>query len=98
MAQTNGNGQIVETGFSGSTVVLALLGGAVAGAAVALLTAPKTGRETRAMIADKTRDVRDKITDTINDGREKARNLPGAAKAAGSAARTAFVEAMEVTA
>ena len=35
-----------------STAVLAFLAGTVVGAAIALLTAPKTGQETREMLAD----------------------------------------------
>jgi gas vesicle protein len=75
-------------GFSGTTVALAALGGAVAGAAVALLTAPRSGRETR-----------ERMNTFVKDGREKARHLPPAVKAASVAARNAFTEAMhdEVT-
>ena len=36
-----------ERGPSGASVVLAFLAGAIAGAAVALLAAPRSGRETR---------------------------------------------------
>lgn len=71
------------SGFTGTQLLLAALGGAVAGAAVAYLTAPKTGRETRA-----------KLTEMFEDGREKVRSLPGATKVAGVAARDAFVTAM----
>jgi gas vesicle protein len=39
-------------GSSGSGVLLAFLAGAVAGAAVALLTTTKTGREMRASVKD----------------------------------------------
>ena len=72
-----------NTGFSGTQLFLAVLGGAAAGAAVALLAAPKSGRETRAQIAD-----------VLKNGKEKARHLPGAVKVASSAARNAFVDAM----
>jgi gas vesicle protein len=40
---------------------IGILIGAVAGAAVALLFAPQSGRETRRMIMDKTREVADTI-------------------------------------
>lgn len=89
--------QIERPGFSGTTVVLAVLGGAAVGAAVALLTAPKSGRETRALLKDKLNDTRDQISDAYKDGKEKARAFPGAAKVAGVAARNAFVEAMETS-
>jgi gas vesicle protein len=45
-----------DRGPSGTTLVLAFLAGAVAGAVVALLTTPKTGREMRETIGDLTRD------------------------------------------
>lgn len=73
----------VRQGFTGGQMFIAILGAAAAGAAVALLTAPRSGKETRA-----------KIADTLHDGREKARHLPGAVKTAGTAARNAFVDAM----
>jgi len=41
---------------SGGTVLLAFVLGAIAGAAVALLTAPATGRETREFLGEKTRE------------------------------------------
>jgi gas vesicle protein len=39
-----------EHGFGTGTVILAVLGGAAVGAAVALLLAPRSGRETRRQI------------------------------------------------
>lgn len=47
------------------TTLLAFLAGTAVGAAIALLTAPKTGHETREMLADYGADLR-----------EKARSLP----------------------
>jgi gas vesicle protein len=69
--------------YGSSHILLAFLGGAAAGAAVALLTAPRSGRETR-----------EQISDYLEAGKEKTRQLPGAVKAAGGAAREAFTEAM----
>jgi gas vesicle protein len=89
MTEQNGH-----SGFSGSQMILAVLGGAVAGAAVAYLTAPKSGRETRAEIKAIARDVRDQVTEVVKDGTDTVRHLPGAVKVAGSAARTAFVDKM----
>lgn len=86
---------VVQTGFSGTQLMLAVLGGAAAGAAVALLTAPKSGRETRVQIREALRETRDTLTSAIDDGTQKVRHLPGAAKSAGVAARNAFVTAME---
>jgi len=45
-----------EKNGSSGTVLLAFILGAIAGAAVALLTAPATGRETREFIGEKTRE------------------------------------------
>jgi gas vesicle protein len=55
MADNNGAG----TG----TVLLAFLVGAIAGAAVALLYAPATGRETREYLSDKAREGARKATE-----------------------------------
>lgn len=71
-------------GFSGTHMMLAVLGGAVAGAAVAMLTTPKSGPEARA-----------RLNEVVNNGKHKARQLPNAAGIAGTAARNAFTEAME---
>jgi gas vesicle protein len=38
---------VLRAGFGGGAVLLAVLGGALAGAAVALLTAPRSGAESR---------------------------------------------------
>jgi gas vesicle protein len=89
MSEQNG-----QSGFSGTQMLLAVLGGAVAGAAVGYLTAPKSGRETRAQLKGMAIDARDQITGVVKDGAETARQLPGAVKVAGNAARSAFVEKM----
>ena len=47
-------------GFSGKQLLIALAAGAAAGAAVAYLTAPRTGKETRAAVQNWARDVRGK--------------------------------------
>jgi gas vesicle protein len=60
-----------------ASVMLAFLLGAVTGAAVALLYAPVTGRETREYLGEKAREGRERATaaaekgrQVINDGRE----------------------------
>lgn len=50
--------------------MLAFLVGAVAGAAVALLYAPATGRETREFLGEKAREGRDRATEAAVKGRE----------------------------
>ncbi len=72
-----------NNGFSGTQMIFAVLGGAVAGAAVAMLTTPKSGAEARAQIGE-----------AVANGRQKARHLPGAVKVASVAARDAFTGAM----
>jgi len=75
-------------GSSTTGLVLAFLAGAVSGAVVALLTAPRSGRETR-----------DRIKDLARDAAGKTVRVPpalnGAYSRAAEAARRAFVEAFE---
>jgi gas vesicle protein len=52
------------------TVLLAFLVGAVAGAAVALLYAPATGRETREFLNEKAREGREKANEAAAKGRQ----------------------------
>ena len=51
-------------------MMLAFLVGAVAGAAVALLYAPATGRETREFLGEKAREGRERATEAAAKGRE----------------------------
>jgi gas vesicle protein len=66
-----------EDGSGAGSILLAFLLGAVSGAAVALLYAPATGRETREYLGDKAREGRErankaaeKSREIINQGRE----------------------------
>lgn len=70
-----------DRGISASTVFLSFLAGTAVGAGLALLAAPRTGKELREKIADLTDDavtkIRDyaseaqsKITATMEDGKE----------------------------
>jgi len=72
-----------RSGFSGTDMLVAVVGAAAAGATIALLTAPRSGRDTRA-----------RISEYVDSGRDKARHLPGAMKSASHAARGAFTEVM----
>jgi gas vesicle protein len=64
---------------SGSDKVLFFLAGAGIGAVVALLLAPKSGRETRELIARTANDGRDFLSNKVTEGRqmvdEKRRKL-----------------------
>jgi gas vesicle protein len=70
-------------GFSGSQMMLAILGAAAAGAVIGYLTAPKSGVETRAQLKG-----------MVKNGSDAVRQIPAAVKVAGSAAGNAFVETM----
>jgi gas vesicle protein len=66
-----------DEGAESGSVLLAFLLGAVTGAAVALLYAPATGRETRDLLTEKSREGREKAAalaekgrQAINEGRE----------------------------
>lgn len=71
-------------GFSGPQLALALLGGAVVGAAVALLLAPKSGRE-----------LRSRMKELALRSKERASRIPEAFGEATDAAREAFVGTLE---
>src|SRR5438094_230287 len=57
-------------GAGAGSILLAFLVGAVAGAAVALLYAPATGRETREFLGEKAREGRDRAADAAARGRD----------------------------
>lgn len=63
-------------------IVLGFMAGAASGAAVALLLAPASGRDTRAQLGG-----------VYHMSTEKVARLPAALKSAGKAARIAFAEA-----
>ncbi len=55
---------------SGSSVMMAFVVGALAGAAVALLFAPASGEETREYLGKKAREGKDKAREAVDHGRE----------------------------
>ncbi|MFH2008217.1 MAG: YtxH domain-containing protein [bacterium] len=75
-------------GYSGGHLLLAFLGGAAAGAAIALLTAPRSGAETRQMIAGSIAAKRDEIA-------RLPPALRAAYEAATAAARDAYKQSLE---
>lgn len=75
-----------KNGFTGGQMLLAFLGGAAAGAAVALLTAPRSGAESRKLLSD-----------SAVSGKEAAKRIPQASRYAAEAAKEAFAETMETT-
>jgi gas vesicle protein len=59
----------------GSNTLLAFLLGGIAGAAVALLYAPRSGRETREMLGEKLREGAERGKELGNQAREKGRAI-----------------------
>ena len=59
-----------DEGAGAGTVLLAFLVGAVAGAALALLYAPATGKETREFLGEKAREGREKAGEVAARGKE----------------------------
>lgn len=91
-----------ERGIGAGTVFLSFLAGAVVGAGLALLYAPKTGEELRGKISeltddavdtirDFTRDAQDRIVSTFEEGKEALKDK----KTILSSAIQAGKEAME---
>jgi gas vesicle protein len=61
-----------DSGFSADKVVCSFFVGGLIGAGVALLTAPKTGEETRRMIKDLAEEVKEKAKDYIDQAKGTA--------------------------
>lgn len=59
-----------EEGAGAGSILLAFILGAVSGAAVALLYAPATGRETREYLGEKAREGRERANKAAERGRE----------------------------
>ena len=59
-----------DDGAGAGSVLLAFLLGAVSGAAVALLYAPATGRETREYLGERAREGRERAAEAAQKGRE----------------------------
>ncbi len=63
-----------DRGTSLAAVVVSFLAGAAIGSGLALLFAPKTGREVREQIKDLTEDAVDRIKDYARDAQEKIKS------------------------
>ena len=59
-----------DDGAGAGSILLAFILGAVSGAAVALLYAPASGRETREYLGEKAREGRDRAAEASERGRE----------------------------
>jgi len=80
---TMNGGEPTRTGTSGLAILVAFLGGALAGVVATMLLAPRPGAETRRRIAE----AADRSRDTVG-------RLRTAAEEAAAAARAAFQNAM----
>ncbi len=73
---------------TGASFALGLFAGAVIGAGVALLFAPKTGQETRELLCQQYRGLAERVNDATADlrqqGRERAQQLGNQAQQLGS--------------
>ncbi|HEX9077974.1 MAG TPA: YtxH domain-containing protein [Desulfuromonadaceae bacterium] len=64
-----------EKGISAGTVLVSFVAGAALGAGLALLYAPKSGREMRETIADLTDDAVDKIKEYAKEAQDKIKSV-----------------------
>jgi gas vesicle protein len=56
-------------GIGAGSILVAFALGAAVGAAIALLTAPASGRETREVVSRRTREGREKVLEALRQGR-----------------------------
>jgi len=77
------------------SVLVPFLVGGIVGAGIALLLAPKSGKELRKDIKDMASDTRNKITTTVQKGKELYTEGTAAVKNALEAGKVAYVEGME---
>lgn len=59
-----------DEGAGAGSILLSFILGAVAGAAVALLYAPATGKETREFLGERAKEGRDRATEAAQKGRQ----------------------------
>jgi gas vesicle protein len=64
-----------ERGISAGTVLVSFVAGAAVGAGLALLYAPKSGKEMRETITDLTEDAVDKIKEYARDAQDKIKTI-----------------------
>lgn len=62
-----------------SKTILTFLGGAAAGVLAGILLAPKSGKETREVIAKRATDIRDEIGSTLEANSQKIKSLTNSA-------------------
>ncbi len=84
-----------EKGIGAGTVFLSFLAGAAVGAGIALLYAPKTGRELRENIKDLTDDAVNKIKDYTREAQEKVKSTIEGGKEVLSEKKSIITSAIE---
>jgi gas vesicle protein len=84
-----------EQGSEAARVLLAFLLGATAGAAIALLYAPTSGKETRDYLSEKVRQSRDKAAEAAQKAREAINRQREGLGAAIERGREAYRETRE---
>ena len=77
------------------SIMVPFLAGGLVGAGVALLLAPKSGRDLRKDIKDIAADAGDKITATVEKGKEFYVDSTAAVKNAVEAGKVAYIETIE---
>lgn len=75
---------------SGSSFAIGFLIGAIAGVAIGFLYAPKTGKETRAMLREKADEVKEKAGEIKEKAGEVTEKAKEAAQEAGKRVRDKF--------
>ncbi|MCK4863294.1 MAG: YtxH domain-containing protein [Dehalococcoidales bacterium] len=75
---------------SGSSFAIGFLIGAIAGVAIGFLYAPKTGKETRAMLREKADEVKEKADEVKEKAGEITEKAKEAAQEAGKRVRDKF--------
>jgi gas vesicle protein len=77
------------------SILLSFFVGGLVGAGAALLLAPKSGKDLRKDIKDIASDTRDKITSTVEKGKELYVENTAAVKNAFEAGKMAYIQEME---
>jgi gas vesicle protein len=80
---------------SARSFIIPFLAGGIVGAGIALLLAPKSGRELREDIKGIAASTGDKITETVEKGKELYVDSTAAVKNAFEAGKVAYIETME---